>query len=321
MDHMQSFGSLSLGSRLKRLSDSLIQDVNNLYKSQGVELNPTFFPLFNLLNQQGAITVTEAAEKLGVSHPAISKIARKMLLEGWLTKTADRTDERRQLLALTAKSDDLLITIEPVWREIKEYLDKLIASQEYPLLASLAEFEGLIERQGFYQPVVEQLERRRDSQKITVKGWDASLREDFKRLNLDWLNGYFNGELNELDREALDNPEGYYLSRGGYVWFAFSEDHDKVVGCVALANHGDGLYEISKMGVEEVWQNTGVGRALMLTALDKARQLNATEVYLESSTKLERALHLYKNMGFRQIPHPQGKSKYDRSDIYMILKL
>jgi len=61
MDYMKSFGSLSLGSRLKRLSDRLVHDVIRLYQSQGIELNPTFFPLFNMLHQQGAMTVTDAA--------------------------------------------------------------------------------------------------------------------------------------------------------------------------------------------------------------------------------------------------------------------
>ena len=42
MDYMKSFGSLSLGSRLKRLSDRLVHDVIRLYQSQGIELNPTF---------------------------------------------------------------------------------------------------------------------------------------------------------------------------------------------------------------------------------------------------------------------------------------
>ncbi|MBN1005683.1 GNAT family N-acetyltransferase [Amphritea pacifica] len=321
MDYMKSFGSLSLGSRLKRLSDRLVQDVIRLYQSQGIELNPTFFPLFNMLHQQGAMTVTDAAERLGVTHPAISKIARKMQQEEWLSKTADPEDERRQLLALSSKSEQLLEQITPVWAAIQGQLDTLISCQQHPLLDSLAEFENLLQQRGFYTPVVEQLARRNEGQDIVIQGWDAELRDDFRRLNLAWLNRYFDGHLLERDREALNNPEGYYLAQGGYIWFARHQADNQVVGCVALARHDNERYEISKMGVDDSWQTIGVGRRLLMTALDKARELGASEVFLESSSKLERALQLYRNLGFREIPHPEGQSYYDRADIYMTLTL
>ncbi|UTW02021.1 bifunctional helix-turn-helix transcriptional regulator/GNAT family N-acetyltransferase [Amphritea atlantica] len=321
MDYMKSFGSLSLGSRLKRLSDRLVQDVIRLYQSQGIELNPTFFPLFNMLHQQGAMTVTEAAEKLGVSHPAISKIARKMQQEGWLSKTTDPQDERRQLLTLTLKSESLLEQIAPVWNAIQAQLDSLISSQQHPLLASLEEFEAVLQQQGLYTPVVQQLERRNEGQNIVIQGWDAELRADFRRLNMAWLNRYFDGQVTERDREALNNPEAYYLARGGYIWFARNTADNQVVGCVALVRHTDERFEIAKMGVDEAWQTVGVGRRLLMAALDKARERGASEVFLESSGKLERALQLYQNLGFRQVPHPEGGSYYERADIYMTLSL
>ena len=75
------------------------------------------------------------------------------------------------------------------------------------------------------------------------------------------------------------------------------------------------------MGVENPIQGLGIGRKLLLAALDKAREQGAKEVYLESATKLERAIQLYRNMGFVEVPHPEGVSVYPRSDIYMTLTL
>ncbi|MBY4675788.1 bifunctional helix-turn-helix transcriptional regulator/GNAT family N-acetyltransferase [Marinobacterium arenosum] len=319
MDQMQSFGSLSLGSRLRRLSDRLVADVVEIYQAQGVELNPTFFPLFNLLYRQGAMSVTEAAELLGVSHPAISKIARKMLSEQWLSKTTDPTDERRQLLALSERSHQLLERIKPIWQQIQSHLDQLMAQQRHPLLAALDEFELKVEQQGFKVPVLAALADVQPCGEVEIIGWDSRLRDHFRDLNLDWLERYFNGELTEQDQQALYNPEGYYLARGGYIWFARSEG--RIVGCCALARHGEQRFEISKMGVDDGCQGQGVGRRLMLAALAKARELGAREVYLESATKLERAINLYRNLGFRAVPHPDGQSIYPRSDIYMTLTL
>jgi DNA-binding MarR family transcriptional regulator/predicted GNAT family acetyltransferase len=318
-DHMQSFGSLSLGSRLKRLSDTLMQDVAEIYKAQGIALNPAFFPLFNLLYLHGPLAVTEAAEGLNVSHPAISKLSKKMQAEGWITKVADPSDERRQLLKLTPQSEALLLEIKPIWHEIKQHLDRLMAEQEHPLLNALNEFESKLAQQSLATSILANLSARVDPAEIEIISWDANLRDHFCALNLAWLNEYFDGELTPSDKLALYTPESYYLAAGGYIWFA--RYHNQIVGCVALARHDNNRYEISKMGVDTSVQGSGVGRRLILTALDKARELAAEEVYLESATKLERAIRLYKNVGFQAVPHPDGQSIYPRSDIYMRLTL
>ena len=318
-DLMKTFGSLSLGSRLKRLSDRLIQDVVEIYQAQGIQLSPTFFPLFNLLHQQGAQAVTEAAEQLGVSHPAISKIARNMLNEGWISKTSDPKDERRQLLTLTSQSDALVTEIAPIWHEIKHYLDQVIAEQQHPLLEALDDFEQRIQQQGFVQPVLANLHHRIRESDIEIIGWDASLREHFCQLNFEWLQEFFDGELTDHDKRALYSPESYYLAKGGYIWFA--RCNQEIVGCVALAHQGNALFEISKMGVDPNLQGFGIGRKLLLTALDKARDMDAKEVYLESATKLTRAIRLYRHLGFHEVSHPAGQSIYPRSDIYMTLTL
>jgi DNA-binding MarR family transcriptional regulator/predicted GNAT family N-acyltransferase len=348
-DKMLGFGNLSLGSRLKRLSDRLIQDVSTIYQAQDIPLNPSFFPLFNLLLQQGAMSVTEAAELLGVSHPAVSKIAKKMMDDGWLNKQVDPRDERRQQLFLTDQSGQLLEQIQPVWREIRGYLDDVMEKQEHPFLLALNDFEQRIEKEGFVQPVLDRLQTRQQVVDVEIIGWQPTLREHFKRLNESWLNEFFGGEMIDQDRQALNQPEGYYLSKGGYIWFArlngdeekitaasnkavgeeshldtvktLSGDSRHIVGCVALARHSADRYEISKMGVENPIQGLGIGRKLLLAALDKAREQGAKEVYLESATKLERAIQLYRNMGFVEIPHPEGVSVYPRSDIYMTLTL
>ncbi|WP_255487398.1 bifunctional helix-turn-helix transcriptional regulator/GNAT family N-acetyltransferase [Oceanospirillum sediminis] len=335
-DQMQKFGSLSLGSRLKRLSDRLMQDVTQIYQARGLALNPSFFPLFNLLLQNGALSVTEAAEMLGVSHPAVSKVARKMMDEGWLNKKADPSDERRQQMYLTDQSNCLLEEIQPVWHEIKSYLDELMDRQEDHFLRSLNDFERRIDQEGFVSSVLERLNMRSRVAEVRIAGWQPELKRHFQRLNQNWLDRYFDGELTELDKQALGNPESYYLAKGGYIWFAGLNDRNVlnqsnpesspaedsvIVGTVALARHSAELFEISKMGVAADIQGMGIGRQLLLVALDKARELGAKEVYLESATKLERAIRLYRNMGFVEIPHPDGKSVYPRSDIYMTLTL
>jgi len=314
---MQTLGCLSLGSRFKRLSDRLYKDVASIYQERGIDLHPSYFPLFNLLHTKGPLSVTKAAQLLNVSHPAISKIANKMQAEQLLYKTSDPSDERRHFLALDEKARLLLHNIEPILFEMRQYLDSIINAQQFSILKALEEFENIYNEQGLVNPVLNALSNKVDPKHLSIESWHSDLKSDFYRLNYTWLEKYFNGQLNNLDKAALDNPESYYLSRGGYIWFAKLEQ--KIVGCIALANHGDGRYEISKMGVDEQYQGHGIGRKLMLCALEKSRQLQAKTLYLETSSLLPRALTLYQHLGFTQYDHPNGISNYQRSDIYMEL--
>ena len=155
---------------------------------------------------------------------------------------------------------------------------------------------------------------------MQITSWNSDYKADFYRLNYAWLEKYFSAKLNQLDHQALASPESYYLARGGYIWFATL--NDQRVGCIALACQGAGVYEISKMAVDEQYQGFGIGRRMLLTALQKSRQLQANSVYLETSSLLPRALTLInQHMGFKQTPHPNGTSNYERSDIYMELNI
>lgn len=319
MDSMHGFGSLALGSRLRRLSERLIQEVSAIYQHQGITLQPACFPLFNLLYQQGQLSVTQAAQHLQVSHPAISKLAGKLAAQGWLNKTTDPHDERRQLLQLTPQGTDLALRIQPIWQAIHAQVDTLQMQLQHPLLAALDEFEQSLKQHGLAQPVLSRLQPPPAREEVSIIGWDSRYRADFKSLNLSWLEGYFNGQLTTLDQQALTNPEAFYLARGGYIWLA--RHHQESIGCIALAQHDHGRYEIAKMAVSPSFQGAGVGRQLLLVALTKARQLGAREVYLETASCLKRALRLYRHVGFRAVPHPNGGSLYPRSDLYLTLTL
>jgi len=316
---MQTLGCLSLGSRFKRLSDRLYKDVASIYQERGIDLHPSYFPLFNLLHIRGPLSVTQAAELLNVSHPAISKIANKMQAEQLLYKTSDPRDERRYFLALDEKARQLLQNIDPILREMRQYLDSIIDAQQFSILKALQEFEQAYNKKGLVNPVLNALANNVDPNQLSIESWQSELKQEFYRLNYAWIEKYFNAQLNDLDQQALQNPEGYYLARGGYIWFA--KLNQKIVGCIALANHGEGRYEISKMGVDEHYQGHGIGRKLLLRALQKSRQLHARTLYLETSSLLLRAITLYQHMGFTQCEHPNGVSNYQRSDIYMELTI
>jgi len=154
---------------------------------------------------------------------------------------------------------------------------------------------------------------------ITIVDYVPRWRADFARLNIEWLERWF--EVEPIDRDVLDAPETHILAAGGRVLFAIARAADgseHAVGTVALMHEGEGVYELTKMAVSPDLRGSGVGRQLMVAALDAFRRLDGRELFLESSSRLTPALRLYESVGFRHHPAPRPGSHYARADVYMV---
>ena len=151
--------------------------------------------------------------------------------------------------------------------------------------------------------------------RIRIVDYSPRWRDDFSRLNIEWLERWFVVEA--IDREVLSDPETHILAAGGRVLFAIDDDAH-AVGTVALRHEGQGVYELTKMAVEPALRGGGVGRLLMRRALDVFRQLDGRELFLESSSLLAPALKLYESVGFVHHPAPRPGSHYARADVYMV---
>ena len=143
-------------------------------------------------------------------------------------------------------------------------------------------------------------------------------RDDFARLNLEWLQRWF--VVEPIDHEVLHDPETHLLAGGGRILFALrgggAAQH--AVGTVALRHDGDGVYELTKMAVAPEQRGAGIGRALLQASIALYRGLGGRELYLESSSMLSPALHLYESAGFVHHPAPRPGSHYARADVHMI---
>ena len=153
------------------------------------------------------------------------------------------------------------------------------------------------------------------SPSVRIVDYAPRWREDFARLNLEWLQRWF--AVEPVDREVLSDPERHILAAGGRVLFAVDED-EHALGTVALRHAGDGVYELTKMAVSPTARGQGIGRRLMAGALDAYRTTGGRELFLESSSRLGPALALYESVGFVHHPAPRQGSHYVRSDVHMI---
>lgn len=114
-DFLTEIEFVGLTSRLKRLSDALLYSTKELYKSEGLDIEPNWNLIFILLQENEAMTITEISEKLQFSHPAVVKIINKMKKNGHVETKTDDQDKRRQILTLTEKAHRQLPLFEKYW--------------------------------------------------------------------------------------------------------------------------------------------------------------------------------------------------------------
>ena len=150
---------------------------------------------------------------------------------------------------------------------------------------------------------------------IRIIEYEAKHHEDFRRLNLEWLEKYNLAESHDL--EILDDPQEIILNGGGVIYMA--EADNEIIGSAALMKETAGVYELAKMAVNSAWQGRGISKMLLEKCLDTARSRNAKKVTLYSNSQLQTALNLYKKYGF--YPISAENSPFVTADVRMELIL
>lgn len=152
---------------------------------------------------------------------------------------------------------------------------------------------------------------------ISIVPYSDAHKEDFRRLNEEWITKYF--KMEEMDRISLNHPKEYILDKGGYIAVALMGE--EVVGVCALipSQRKEYDFELAKMGVSPKAQGKGIGKLLGLHIIEKAKSMGAKKLFLESNRILAPALSLYQKLGFVEMIG--ATSPYERSDIQMELLL
>lgn len=134
----------------------------------------------------------------------------------------------------------------------------------------------------------------------------------FEKLNRDWIEKHF--WMEPVDFQVLENPGEYIIDKGGNILMAASAK--EIAGTVALKFVEPGVYEFTKMAVDEKFRGKKIGLALTHAAIEKAKKHGARKIILYSNTVLEPAIALYRKVGFKEIP---VDGPYKRSNIKMEL--
>ena len=153
---------------------------------------------------------------------------------------------------------------------------------------------------------------------ITIETYKEQYKNDFIRLNKEWIERFF--KLEESDLQTFAHIDSYIIGNGGQIFVAVDNQAGYAVGCCALINHPDKqCYELAKMAVSPHAQGHHIGYELGKHLLEYARKIGAKRIYLEGNTHLVASINLYRKLGF--IEKPLKGNAYDRCDIIMEITL
>ncbi|HEK20001.1 MULTISPECIES: MarR family winged helix-turn-helix transcriptional regulator [unclassified Mucilaginibacter] len=130
MNLYQNLGYLVLGSRLRRLSEAFLSEINRIYQNEGIEFDASWFPVFYLLSQNDSLSIKELSDKTEVSHPAASQLITNLKNRNLVETTVSADDGRRQMVQFTEKGKALLQQILPVWDAISASMTELASGNE-----------------------------------------------------------------------------------------------------------------------------------------------------------------------------------------------
>lgn len=316
MDFFDKTGKMAIGSRLRLLTDRITADAADIYRLYGNDFKPKWFPVFFVLADGEAKTVTSIAREIGHSHPSVSNIVKDMKTHGLIADNTGHSDGRCNLVRLSAKGMGMAASIRETCDDVGSAVEGVCREAAHDLWRAIDEWERLLAEKSLLQRVKE-ARKMREKADIAVIPYEPCHRELFKSLNEDWITQHWQIEPHDLD--YLDHPQEYIIDKGGFIFVATYKG--KPVGVCALCKMDDPLYdyELAKLAVSSEAQGKGIGTILCEAAIEKAKEAGAKALFLESNTLLRPAIHTYRKLGFRELA--EYYPAYERGNIQMELML
>jgi len=106
--------------------------------------------------------------------------------------------------------------------------------------------------------------------------------------------------------ESLDHLSGFY-DRPGRAYFVLLEN-GSVIGGIGLAEFSGfpECCELQKLYLADAAKGRGLGYRMIAHIEACARDMGYRQIYLETHTNLQAAIHIYEKSGYREIPQPES---------------
>ncbi|WP_183564617.1 MarR family winged helix-turn-helix transcriptional regulator [Mucilaginibacter sp. SP1R1] len=150
MNVIDESGILAIATRLQRLSEQLRKDGTLIYKAHGLDFEPKWFPVIYTLHLRPVLSVVEIANEIGYTHPSTISLLKELEKEKLIRSKRDKADERKRLIQLTAKGQELIGRMQPVWEIIIATLTEVTNTQNNLMLA-IGEVEEQMKQLSFFE--------------------------------------------------------------------------------------------------------------------------------------------------------------------------
>lgn len=144
-DVVRELGHLSLGTRLKRIGETLQAQTQAVLAAHGFEQPAAYFPLLAALDRLGPLSVGELSQAIGVSQPVITRSLRGLEDDGLIGSETSEEDRRVRRIALSRKGRGLVQRAQrEAWPAIEAAVAGACAGLSGDLLAQLAALEDAL---------------------------------------------------------------------------------------------------------------------------------------------------------------------------------
>jgi len=151
-DVVKELGFLALGTRFKRIGESLQAQAQALLATNGMDIPAGHFPLLAALDRLGPLGVNELSQAVGVSQPVVSRSLLVLKANGLVESTPVAADRRVRCIRLSRRGRELVrYAKRAVWPVIEAAVAHVCKPLQGSLLDQLSELEVALEQTPLLQ--------------------------------------------------------------------------------------------------------------------------------------------------------------------------
>ncbi|QXQ07532.1 bifunctional helix-turn-helix transcriptional regulator/GNAT family N-acetyltransferase [Sphingosinicellaceae bacterium] len=304
--------ALFLGSRLKRLAETMQGQVIYVAERAGLAIQPSQYPLLATLDVYGPQTISELAQAMQTSQPNVTRTVSRLVELGLVNVSRIRRDQRHKTITLTkAGAAAMLRSKLAVWPGIEAAVTDMVGTLKGSLFEQIAALEALLA-----ESPLDQRAAALPPPRLSIREFSDDLAPAFRDINAEWIADMY--RLEDTDREVLDNPRSRIVDPGGAILFVEAEGAG-IVGTCALQKTGERQFELTKMGVLAAARGCKAGEFLLAAVIERGLAMGADWLYLLSNRKSAAAIHLYEKLGFVHDAETMARfgARYERCDVAM----
>jgi predicted GNAT family N-acyltransferase/DNA-binding MarR family transcriptional regulator len=288
MNSIDESGILAISTRLQRISDRLRKDGLQIYKENNIEFEPKWFPVIYTLLEKKCLSIGALASEIGYAHPSTISLLKELEKEKLIISVKDKNDDRKRLIRLTPKAEELIEKMKPVWKIMIAAATELTDTTNNIMLA-INEVEIAFNKKSFLDRALTIMEHNKsvsaNEAKDHVEVRKITRPEDLKTAFAIRRQVFVVGQNVNAETEGEGNEEATHF---------LAKVNDLPAGTARWRKTKDG-YKLERFAVLHAYRGSGVGAALVEHIL--ADLPAGARTYLHAQL---RAAKFYEKSGFSQ---------------------